>query len=387
MKTYAIPGTSTLSAADKEILKSRQIAPLLETMKKEFALRHFRPSTCKSYGAYVVDFILHKQHRHSDQKGAEAIREYLTHLAVDKHVSASTQNVAFNALLFFYRRVLRIEVGEVNALRARRSRHLPTVLSREEVAAILSRSKGIYWLANALMYGCGLRVEVDCLELRVKDIDLLSRQLVLHDSKHGNSRSIPLPETLIEPLRAQIAEVKRIHEADLAAGWGVVDLPDALARKYPAYAKDLGWQWLFPAFERFTAPDGRQGRAHLHPSAVQEAFKLALRDSGIHKPAHPHTLRHSYATHLLEDGEDIRKVQVLLGHKDVKTTEVYTHVVQKRFARSPLDRLVCGDADTIAVRVSDEVRRWLVAAGTRLGLTPAEAAGRILATAAQGGAF
>jgi integron integrase len=387
VENYRIPGISKLSDADNEILKSRQIAPILAELQKQFALRHFRPSTKKSYSAYVTDFILRKSRRHSAKEGAEAIEEYLSYLAVDKHVSASTQNVAFNALLFFYKAVLKKEVGDVDALRAKRSRHLPTVLTREEVAAILDRSKGIYRLINSLLYGCGLRVEVDCLELRVKDIDLVSRLITLHDSKHGNSRALPLPECLVAPLRLQIAEVERIHNEDLAAGWGVVQLPDALSRKYPRYATDLGWQWLFPAAERYTATDGSQGRYHLHVSAVQESFKLALRAAGIHKPAHPHTMRHSFATHLLEDGEDIRTVQERLGHKNVKTTEVYTHVVQKRFAASPLDRLTGADSDSIAVKITGEVRRWLVAAASRLGQTPGELAGRILANAAKGGSF
>ena len=388
METYAIPGICKLNSADNEILKSRQVAPLLEQLGKVFALRHCRPSTIRSYQAYVVDFILFRAHHRTDAHAEGAIQEYLTYLAQEKRISASTQNVAFNAILFFYRHVLKVEVGNVNALRARRSRHLPCVLTREEVAAILARLKGVYWLSSALMYGCGLRVEVDCLELRVKDIDFGSKQVVLHDSKHGNSRSIPLPESLVEPLKAQIAKVAELHQSDLAAGWGVVEMPDALGRKYPAYAKSLSWQWLFPAFERFTRGDGSQARHHLHVSAVQDAFKSAVRAAGIHKPAHPHTLRHSYATHLLEDGVDIRRVQELLGHKCVKTTEVYTHVMQKRFdTKSPLDRLICGDGDSITVKIGDEVRRFLVAYGRRLGLTVAEAAGRIIATAAQGGAL
>lgn len=386
METHKIPGTYSLNPMDNEILKSRQISELLTTLQNEFAIRHFKKSTRKSYQGYVVDFILFKHRRHSSEHGADAIKQYLTYMAVEKHVSASTQNVAFNALLFFYKQVLRIEVGDVNAVRAKRTKHLPAVLTREEVAAILSRCKGVYWLASALMYGCGLRVEVDCLELRIKDIDFGSGQLILHDSKHGNSRSIPLPTSLVEPLKNHIAEVKRIHETDLADGWGAVELPDALGKKYPAYPKSFGWQWLFPSPDRFTAQDGHQGRYHLQASALQEAFRLARQGAGILKPAHPHTLRHSYATHLLEDGEDIRTVQQLLGHKDVKTTEVYTHVMQKRIpTKSPLDRLVCSDSETITVRITDEVQRWLVAFGGRMGLTTAEAASQILTTTAQGG--
>lgn len=388
METTTMPVAYRLSAKDNEILKSRQIAPLLEQLDKVFALRHCRPSTRKSYLGYITDFIIYKVHRQSTAKAEEAITEYLTHLAEHKHVSASTQNVALNALLFFYKHVLKLQVGDINATRARRTKHLPCVLTREEVAALLAQFTGVYWLVNSLMYGCGLRVEVDCLELRIKDLDFGTGLLTLHDSKHGNSRSIRIPDTLVEPLKNHIAEVKRIYETDLAEGWGAVELPDALGRKYPSYPKSFGWQWLFPAPSRFVAQDGTQGRYHLHVSAVQECFKLALRATGIHKPAHPHTLRHSYATHLLEDGEDIRTVQELMGHKDVKTTMIYTHVMEKRLGtRSPLDRLVCTDADTLAVRVTDEVRRWLIAAASRLGLTPGETAGRILASAAQGGSL
>ena len=385
MQTTTKTTTSPAKLRDNEILKSRQIAPLLDALENEFAVKHFKKSTRKSYRGYIVDFILFKHHRHSRSTGEVAIREYLTHLAVEKHVSASTQNIAFNAVLFFYRHILKIEVGEINAVRAKRTRHLPVVLTREEVSAILSRSAGIYWLINSLMYGCGLRVEVDCLELRIKDLDFGTGLITLHDSKHGNSRALNIPERLIEPLKTHIAQVKRIHDADLADGFGAIDLPDALGRKYPAYAKDFGWQYLFPAFSRFKAPDGRQGRPHIHVSAVQEAFKVALKATGIVKAAHPHSLRHSYATHLLEDGEDIRTVQKLLGHKDVKTTEVYTQMVERRIGiRSPFDRLVT-DSESLPVTMAEDVRRWLIAFSQKLGLTPAEAAGRILTTAAQGG--
>jgi len=388
MESAVIPTFSTMSQVDSEILESSRVVGWLDALGKEFAVQHSADSTRKSYRGAIIHYILFKYRHHVMEEGAAGIRRFLTYRALHDHISASTQNVELNALLFFYKHILKVEVGDIGAARARRHKHLPVVLTREEVAELLSKFTGVYRLINSLMYGCGLRIEVDCLKLRCKDIDFGANCLILHDSKHGNTRSIRLPESLLEPLHLQIEEVGRVHAADLAAGWGAVELPDALAKKYPAYPRELGWQFLFPAPERFVTPDGREGRYHLHVSAVQQCFKEVLRTTGIIKAAHPHSLRHSFATHLLEDGEDIRTVQQLLGHKTVKTTEVYTHVMQKRVGtRSPLDRLLYSDADTVAVRVTDDVRRWLVATACRLGLTPGEYAGRIISNATQGGAL
>jgi integrase len=210
--------------------------------------------------------------------------------------------------------------------------------------------------------------------------------LCVYDSKHGTSRTVDIPESLVEPLRAQIAQAKLVHAADLAEGFGQVDLPNALSKKYPGYAREFGWQYLFPAQSRWVTADGRQGRPHVHVSAVQKAFKVACKKAGIIRPATPHCLRHSCATHLMEDGVDIRQVQKLLGHKDVKTTEIYTQLTQRRAGyRNPLDRLVGFAEDIIEIAVPDEVRRWLVAHAGKLGLTPAEDARQILTLAAQGG--
>jgi len=326
---------------NNDILKSRRIIEMLEKLQREFAVRHLSPSTRKSYTGYVVDFIRHKYRLHSRETGEVAIRQYLTYLAIDKHVAASTQNVALNALLFFYKHVIGAPVGEINAPRAKKPKHLPVVLSREEVSAVLSRLHGVYWLACALMYGCGLRIEVDCLTLRIKDIDFGAGLIILQSSKGGKSRSLPLPATLIAPLKNHIAEVRRTHETDLSDGWGVVDMPDSLAIKYPAKAREFGWQWLFPASSRYVEKEtGIQRRWHLHETAVQKAFQTATRQVGITKHCGPHCLRHSFATHLLEDGIDIRTIQDLLGHEKLDTTMIYTHVTRKGCnIISPLDKL------------------------------------------------
>ena len=369
---------------DNEILKSSRVVAWMADLEKEFAIHHSKPKTQKSYRNAIIRFIVWKISTQCMDQSEVAIRKYLTHLAQDTHISASTQNVIFNAILFFYRNVLKVEPGKIDAARATRSEHVYVIMSRNEVSALLEASKGVYRLINSLMYGCGLRVEVDCLSLRVKDVDLTTEKLSIHDSKHGTSRVVTIPKSLIEPLRNQIAQVKQIHDGDLAEGWGSVELPGALSKKYPSYAKEFGWQYLFPAQSRFTTPDGRQGRCYIHVTAVQEAFRTARKAAGIVKTATPHCMRHSFATHMLEDGVDIRTLQKALGHAKVETTEVYTQYTQAEAVRSPLDRLMDIAGDAMPVTLAEDVRRWLVAAAQRMGLTPQEAAGQILATAARG---
>ncbi|MDA8114139.1 MAG: integron integrase [Acidithiobacillus sp.] len=385
MAIYLNDNHNNRNAADNETLKRPSVVVWLSDLEKEFALHHSKKSTRKAYRCWAVDFICWKYRTHCMDVSETAIRKYLTYLAEVRHVSASTQNQAFNALLFFYRNVLKTEPGKIDAARAKRSQHLYVILSREEVRGIITASTGVYRLINSLMYGCGLRVEVDCLEIRVKDVDLDRGKLDIRESKHGTARVLDIPQMLIEPLREQIAEAKRIHDADLAEGFGCVELPDALARKYRSASKEFGWQFLFPAQSRWSAEDGSQGRPHIHVTAVQEAFQIARRKAHVLKHATPHCMRHSFATHMLEDGLDIRQLQRMLGHRNVKTTETYTQFTRSVGIRSPLDRLLGLAGDAIEVVVPDDIRRWLIAHAARLGLTPAEDACQILAGVAQGG--
>lgn len=384
MKTQELERLYSLTPPDNKILENSRVRGWLEELEHEFAVEHKAQKTRETYRRAIIHYIFWKLRTRCQDVAEVAIRQYLTWLAEEKQVAASTQNQHFNAILYFYRHAIKVEPGRIDAQRAPRTNYLPVTLPREDVAKIIANSHGIYKLIVELMYGCALRVEVDCLEIRVKDVDLSGMFLTIR-SKHGSIRNVEIPESLREPLRLQIAQVKLIHDADLADGFGVVEMPDALGRKYPGYAKELGWQYLFPAQSRWVAPDGSQGRPHIHVTAVQRAFQLARKKSGILKPATPHCLRHSCATHLLEDGVDIRLVQKLLGHAKVTTTEVYTQCTQRRSGfRNPLDRLLGFAEDMLELSVPDDVRRWLIAHASRLGLTPAEDARQILITAAQG---
>lgn len=316
----------------------------MDTLRKVIALKHYSKATERAYCGYVSEFIDFQRKQAQPEHGAKAVEQYLTYLAVEKKVAASTQNVAFNALLFFYSRVLGEELGNINASRAKKPQRLPVVCTREEVHAILDQLKGDIWLVCGLLYGCGLRNEVDCLQLRIKDIDFGQNTVTVRESKGGSARVLNLPAVLADRLQRHIVNVKSIHEQDLREGWGVVDLPGALAKKYPNANREFGWQYLFPAQSRWSNEEtGLQGRPHIHETVIQKAVKSARIAARIYKHVTPHTFRHSYATHLLEDGETIRTVQELLGHKSVTTTMIYTHVMQKKNAvRSPLDRMLSG---------------------------------------------
>ncbi len=270
------------------------------------------------------------------------VGQFLTHLAVERDVAASTQNQALSALLFLYKAVLDRPLESVDDLvRAKRPERLPVVFTRDEVRAVLARLRGDKWLMASLLYGAGLRL-MECLRLRVKDVDFGQNHLLIRDGKGQKDRSTVLPATLVEPLKVQVGRVAEIHRQDLREGFGRVHLPHALERKYPDADRHPGWQYLFPAPKRSIDPRSRLERRHHEGEAnLQRAVKAAVRTSGTAKPGSCHTFRHSFATHLLEDGHDIRTVQELLGHADVRTTMIYTHVLQSGplGVRSPIDRL------------------------------------------------
>jgi integron integrase len=304
--------------------------------------RHYSPRTEDAYVAWIRRYIFFHKKRHPGEMGAAEVTSFLTALAVEARVAASTQNQALSALLFLYRDVLGIDLPWLdNIVRAKRPERLPVVLGREEVHALLQRLDGVPRLMACLLYGAGLRV-LECCHLRVQDIDFAGNQIVVRGGKGDKDRATMLPAMVKPDLAKHLAGVRVQHQADLTAGAGWVELPTALLRKYPNAGREWVWQWVFPATriyrDRLTA---QLRRHHLHESVLQKAVKDAARRSGIAKRASPHTLRHSFATHLLEDGHDIRTVQELLGHRDVTTTMIYTHVLNRGPAavRSPADRM------------------------------------------------
>jgi integron integrase len=295
-------------------------------------------SWLRRYWAFLQSHKVQPEFAALDTAGK--VRAFLEHLAVDRHVSASTQNQALNALVFFYLEVVRREIGDLGeVLRARRSKRLPQVLTQAETRGLLEAMEGDPQLLARLLYGTGMRL-MEGLRLRVKDVDFGRNQIVIRAGKGDKDRVTMLPQTLAEPLRGHLETVKGTHEADLAAGHGEVFLPDALGQKYASASREWAWQWVFPARSFSRDPrSGRWLRHHLAEEILQRAVKAARMQAGLPKPATPHTLRHCFATHLLEGGTDIRTLQELLGHKDVTTTQIYTHVMQKPGigVRSPLD--------------------------------------------------
>jgi integron integrase len=320
---------------------------LLDKMSKALRSRHYSPRTEKAYRRWVERFIYFHDVRHPAEMGEPEINEFLTHLAVDLKVGASTQNQALSAILFLYRHVLGREVGDLGkVIRARRTERLPVVLTPDEVRDLFDamRANGCVddvVLAASLMYGSGLRL-MECLRLRVQDVDLSRGELTVRRGKGDKDRLTMLPARLTEPMGEQLQRARLIHERDSSAGWGRVPLPDALERKYPSASSEWCWQWVFPQRGRWrNIRTGEEGRHHIHPTIIQRAVRSGAQRAGIDKHVTPHTLRHSFATHLLESGYDIRTIQELLGHKSVSTTMIYTHVLNKggQGVRSPLDRL------------------------------------------------
>jgi integron integrase len=315
---------------------------LLDRVRQTIRAKHYSRRTESAYVDWIRRYILFHQKRHPSEMGAPEIAAFLTWLATNRRVSASTQNQSLSALLFLYRDVLHIEIGSIeNVPRARMPVRVPVVLSRDEVARIMKHLHGVTWIMVTLLYGSGLRLH-ECLELRVKDIDVERRQIVIRRGKGQKDRPTVLPAAVVEPLARHLESVKRQHEADLARGLGRVVLPFALDRKYPNAPTEWGWQFVFPASRVCTDPRwGPPTRFHLHESVVQKAVAHAARQTAITKRVGPDTFRHLFATHLLEDGYDIRTVQELLGHADVSTTMVYTHVLNRGplGVRSPVDRL------------------------------------------------
>jgi integron integrase len=313
---------------------------LLDQVRDTLRVKHYAYRTEQSYLEWIRRYIVFHDKRHPKEMAEPEVQAFLTHLAVQGNVAASTQNQALSALLFLYRYVLQQPLSEsIDAVRARQSKHLPTVLTIEEVQTLLTRLEGTAQLVSKLLYGSGLRVK-EGLRLRVKDLDFAQNQIIVRDAKGNQDRVTMLPQSLVAQLQAHLVQVQQTHQDDLALGFGAVHLPFALERKYPHAERDWIWQYVFPAKHRAVDPrSGVTRRHHLDDGFLQRSLKQAVRDVKIDKKVTCHTFRHSFATHLLQNGYDIRTVQELLGHKDVKTTMIYTHVLNRggRGVRSPLD--------------------------------------------------
>jgi integron integrase len=320
------------------------MSKLLDTMREKIRVKHYAYKTEKAYLEWVERFIRFHGIRHPADMGNVEVEKFLCHLAVDRNVSASTQNQALHAILFMYEHVICKKLENVQVMRAKKSVHVPTVLSKDEVKKILGRLNGVYYIIGRLLYGSGLRL-MECMRLRIKDVDFDLRTVTARDTKSNRDRVTPLPVSVIDPLRSHLKRVAIQHEEDLRLGFGSVEMPGALAVKYPNAQYEWGWQYVFPAGKFSTDPrSGVVRRHHLFETSVQKAIRSASREAGIAKPVGPHTLRHSFATHLLQEGYDIRKIQELLGHQDLKTTMIYTHVANvDAGVKSPADLLDVSD--------------------------------------------
>ena len=318
----------------------QQSPKLLDRVRERIRYKHYSLRTEESYVQWIRRFIFFHGKRHPSEMGAPEVEAFLTSLATEGNVAASTQNQARSALLFLYKEVVGCELPWLdNVEQAKKPRRLPVVLTEDEVRSTLGALDGVGWLVAALLYGAGLRL-MEALRLRVQDIDFKRREILVRDGKGFKDRVTMLPAKTALPLQQHLQRVKALHEQDLAEGFGEAYLPYALERKYPNAGKNWGWQYVFPSGKRSLDPrSGKTRRHHLDAQTIQRAVKQAVRTVGIVKPATPHTLRHSFATHLLQNGQDIRTVQELLGHEDVQTTMIYTHVLNRggRGVTSPLD--------------------------------------------------
>jgi integron integrase len=315
---------------------------LLDQVREAIRTRHYSLRTETAYVGWIKRFIFFHGKRHPRDMGEREVSQFLSALAVQRHVSASTQSQALSALLFLYREILGQEFASLqDVVRAKRPERVPVVLSRPEVRALLNYLHSEKWLIATILYGAGLRL-MECLRLRVKDIDFARNQIIVREGKGNKDRLTMLPAAVKDPLAKHLALVRKQHEGDVAKGFGRVYLPDALARKYPTANREWGWQWVFPASQFSVDPrSGERRRHHLHDSVLHRAIKEAAHKTGLTKPVSCHTLRHAFATHVLEDGYDIRTIQELLGHKDVSTTMIYAHVLNRggQGVYSPADRL------------------------------------------------
>lgn len=316
---------------------------LLDQVRSLIRVKHYSIRTEKSYTSWIKQFIRFNHLAHPKDLGTKEVQAFLTYLAVTRNVSASTQNQALSALLFLYKDVLKIKLEYMNDItRAKQSTRVPVVFTREESIAVIDRLDGTFKLMAQLLYGSGLRL-MECARLRVKDIEFNYKQILIRNGKGAKDRITVLPDFLILPLTLHLENVKSLHDEYLAKGLGSVYLPFALAKKYPNASTEWAWQYVFPAQNLSVDPrSGCQQRHHINEKRLQRAVKNAIREANIYKQASCHTFRHSFATHLLENGYDIRTVQELLGHKDIRTTQIYTHVLNKPgiSVNSPLDNLM-----------------------------------------------
>jgi len=303
---------------------------ILDQLRDKIRRYNYSIRTEKAYIDWNKRFIIFHNKKHPLEMGATEVEQFLTHLAVKGKVAASTQNQAMSAILFLYKEVLDTDPGFIqNVKRAKKPEKLPVVFTKKEIRRVLERLDGAYWIMAHILYGAGLRL-MECVRLRVKDIEFANKQILVREGKGLKDRVTVLPETVIRPLRQHLEKVKAMHQKDLAEGFGEVYLPYALERKYPRSNIEWGWQYVFPSKQRSTDPrSGKIRRHHLDEKTLQRALKKAIRAAKVNKPGSCHTLRHSFATHLLESGYDIRTVQELLGHRDLRTTMIYTHVLNR----------------------------------------------------------